>query len=171
MTEKKVYKLLEMDENFQETSSQLDLKDLSNFLISKKKRLLINLLISALLGVVLALILPIKYQSVSVILPEMEMAEGTDLLSKYGSALGISALGSQNNSSELVPQLYPNIVYSFDFQNELINKPIYFKQSNSVVSSKDYFLTIHKYSVFEIIKNYTIGLWQDNKRGDKKEQY
>ena len=42
-----------MDENFQETSSQLDLKDPSNFLMSKKKRLLVNLLSSALLKVLL----------------------------------------------------------------------------------------------------------------------
>ena len=60
------------------------------------------------------------------------------------------------------------MVYSFDFQNELINKPISFKQSNSVVSSKDCFLTIHKYSVFEVIKNYTIGLYGTIKDAIKK---
>lgn len=149
-SKKKYQQYFDNDEN-------IDLVALTKTLWEARKEIVKITLIFIGVGVLLAITLPSKYTSTIVVKPTL-----SDSNSKLdGSIGGLAAmaginLGAGNSLAEINPNLYPKIIASYGFQKELMESPIYVKILNSAVSYEEYYTQIHRLSLFESIKKYTI---------------
>lgn len=125
--------------------------------IRKQRRtIIISVGIAFVLGVMLAITLPVEYQSSMKILPESgDDSVGGGLLERFGSLAGI---GSANFSSgeTISPSLYGDVVKSRKFLYTLIHTPIKFNKSKS----NTYFEYIEEkgQDILGYLKEYTLGL-------------
>ncbi len=78
-------------------------------------------------------------------------------ISSLASLAGFD-LDLSDPNSDISPILYPQIVESAPFMLELMNKPFTFKQVDHPVSLYEYFVHIKKPSVYEYLRQFTIGL-------------
>jgi len=78
-------------------------------------------------------------------------------LSSLASMAGID-LGGMSQSSEVSPLLYPKIVSSNPFMLELMNTPVHFSESDTLVSIFTYYTEVSKPGLLGTIKKYTLGL-------------
>ena len=67
-------------------------------------------------------------------------------------------LGGMSQSSEVSPLLYPKIVSSNPFMLELMNTPVHFSESDTLVSIFTYYTEVSKPGLLGTIKKYTLGL-------------
>lgn len=117
--------------------------------------------VGAVLGILIALLGTKEYVSTSTLMPEYN-ADGqsgtNDLLRKYGGLIGLSG-GSYNSASNAIRvDLYPQIVQSLSFQDNLARQPFYFSKYDTTVSIYKYFIDIKSPGVLGYIKKFTIGL-------------
>lgn len=109
------------------------------------------------LGVLIALTSKVEYEAYCKLLPESQ-ENGADLggLSSLAGLAGFNLnLGS---GAALNPQLYPQIVKSAPFLNDLISRPIYFEGIDTTVSSYNYFQNLNKRTLADFLLEYSIGL-------------
>lgn len=112
------------------------------------------------LGILIALLSPVEYQTSAVLMPEMESNQGAagSLLERYGGMLGISAPADMGNMTTIPPQLYPKIVESVPYQWELVNTPVTFAAHDTTVTAYTFFEDIYSPSLLSYLKGYTMGL-------------
>ena len=114
--------------------------------------------VGAVLGVAIALFSPKVYTATSTIVPQL----GGDANSKMGGLGGLAALAGINldmqQSSELSPIVYPQIVSSIPFQLELMNTSLNFEEFPQPVTLFDYFINLQKPTLLGTVAKYTIGL-------------
>jgi LPS O-antigen subunit length determinant protein (WzzB/FepE family) len=137
---------------------EIDLLALVKTLWSGRTTIMLSILIGAILGVFIALLSPKEYTASTVMVPQM----GGDSQSKLGGLGGLAALAGinldMNQSSELSPMVYPQIISSIPFQLELMNARVNFSGFAQPVALFDYFTKYDKPSALGIVKKYTIGL-------------
>ena len=108
--------------------------------ISKNKwAILIATIISAALGIFIAINTPNEYSSQVQILPELESKDGAGGLSKFKSLAGLAGvdLGSMGSTEAVRPDLYPNILQSTPFLMDVMNMKVYAsKYKQTMVMSK-----------------------------------
>ncbi len=96
--------------------------------ISKNKwTILIATIISAALGIFIAINIPNEYSSQVQILPELESKDAAGGLSKFKSLAGLAGvdLGSMGGTEAVRPDLYPNILQSTPFLMGVMNMKVY----------------------------------------------
>jgi uncharacterized protein involved in exopolysaccharide biosynthesis len=134
----------------------IDLIAIAKTLWAGKKTILISLGICTVLGLAIALLTPKEYTVTTVMVPQASTDKKAGL-SSLASMAGID-LGGMSQSSEVSPLLYPKIVSSNPFMLELMNTPVHFSESDTLVSVFTYYNEVAKPGLLGTIKKYTLGL-------------
>ncbi len=138
---------------------EIDLLELVNAVWSKKRLILKIIVVFFLMGVFVSLTSKTEYIARCKLISEIQ---GTNL--KLGGLGGlanlagfdVSSLGGE--SGMLTPKIFPEIIRSTPFVENLINSPVYFENADTLVSSLEYFKSIDRPSIIGILGAYTIGL-------------
>jgi Chain length determinant protein len=138
---------------------EIDLVALAQKIWKGRVFLIRTIAISAILGVIIALIVPAEYTATSTIVPQLN-----DPNSKLGGLSGLAELAGISldkqgaNGADLSPIVYPLILSSTPFQLELMNTPLNFQDFDKPVTLFDYLTKLKKPTIVGILKKYTIGL-------------
>lgn len=151
-----------MNENIN-TSIQPSGKDEIDFVVLLKKlwqgrkTIIITTVAGIAIGLFVAFASPKEFKVVTTMLPQSESGGGMSKFSSLASLAGFD-LNLDQNSSEISPVIYPQIVESEPFMMEMINTPFTFSDVDHPVSIFDYYNKIRKPSIFEYVYGYTVGL-------------
>ena len=122
---------------------EIDLIDILKKLYNSRKLIIYTTLIFSIIGIAYGLILPIKFNSTTVFIPQNQESSSSSL-SGVASLVGIN-LGSGSLGSEIPSSMYPQIVESIKFKRLLLNKVIDTKTNLTIEN----FLAKH-YSIEEV---------------------
>ena len=110
----------------------------------------------AIIGVVVALVSPVRYTASSTFMPQLSQGSTSSSLGGLASLAGINlsaVMGGQ--PQEISPSLYPQITKSIPYRLSLLNQPV----GPNNISMRAYIIeNASEPSVFSTIKKYTIGL-------------
>jgi len=104
------------------SNDEIDLIDLLRKLYFSRKLIIYITIIFSIIGIVFALLSPVKYNSTTVFITQNQET-GSSSLSGVASLVGIN-LGSSSFGGEIPPTMYPQIVQSVKFKRLLLNKVI-----------------------------------------------
>ncbi len=141
----------------EEEEKGLDMMAMVRQLWAGRKTIFITLGIFFALGLVAAITMKRTYSVQTVMVPQM----GNDKSSGLGGLAALAGfdLGMTQNSGELSPLSYPQIVSSVPFRLEMMHTPLHYEKCDTMISMFDYALAGYdKPSVFSYILKYTIGL-------------
>ena len=129
---------------------------------SKRKFLIYVVGAFIVLGLAAALMQHPVYTASCVFVPQSSSSTKSSSISSLAALAGIN-LGDMSSGSSLSPLIYPKLLESVDFNKELLQSKISFKDSDGPVSILDYYTNpkYRKFSVgkvFGLVKKYTIGL-------------
>ena len=136
---------------------EIDLIELLKKIYIEKRFIIKSSIITAVVGVLFALIQPNQYTSATTFIPQLstEMKAGGSSLSGLASLAGIN-LGGVEGSSEFPPTLYPQVIESVPFRLKLLSSSVNINNETKILS--DYILSEKSFNLVGIIKKYTIGL-------------
>ena len=105
----------------------IDISKIFKVISKNKWSILIVTIISAALGIFIAINIPNEYSSQVQILPELESKDGAGGLSKFKSLAGLAGvdLGSMGSTEAVRPDLYPNILQSTPFLMDVMSMKVY----------------------------------------------
>jgi uncharacterized protein involved in exopolysaccharide biosynthesis len=132
---------LETNQIQENTDSELtiDIGKIFKVISKNKWAILIATIISAALGIFIAINIPNEYSSQVQILPEIESKDAAGGLSKFKSLAGLAGvdLGAMSGTDAVRPDLYPNILQSTPFLMDVMNMKVYAsKYKRTMVMSK-----------------------------------
>ena len=104
------------------SNDEIDLIDLLKKLYKSRKLIIYITIIFSSIGIALAVLLPVKYNSKTVFITQNQET-GSSSLSGVASLVGIN-LGSGSFGGEIPPTMYPQIIQSVKFKRLLLNKVI-----------------------------------------------
>lgn len=107
------------------------------------------------LGVLIAMLSPVKYRAGAVLLPQVEDQRDLGQLGGLASLAGVDLAGMMGNSSGIAPELYPNIVSSYPFLNELVHTEFAFSGSDE---GKTLFKHLEENQKANVLLKYTLRL-------------
>lgn len=138
--------------------NEVDLMDLVLILWDKRITIVKITIAFFILGLIIAILSPVEYEASASLLPETQSSQNSasGLLRQYGGILGIG--GGNIGEEGISPSLYPDIVASTPYQIELMNEPIRFSTLDTTLTPHEYFREIHRSSILDFVKKYTIGL-------------
>lgn len=159
------YRLVPADQytgGYGSEEDEIDLIELAKTIWDNRKTIYKFVAVGAVLGVLVALLSPKEYVSSATLMPEYstESASGSasSLLQQYGGLIGLSG-GTYNSASNAIRvDLYPQIVSSLSFQDQLAREEFYFSDYDTTASMYNYYMEIQSPGVLGAIKKYTIGL-------------
>ncbi len=135
---------------------EIDLIPLLETVWAGRQTIIKYLIIFGLIGLFVAIFSPKEYTATTVMVPS------TVEKGKAGALGGLAAMAGINlsgGSSEVIPPtLYPKVVESVPFKQQLIQTKIDTEESSEPVSYKAYYIDIHSPGLLGYIKQYTIGL-------------
>lgn len=138
---------------------EIELFELIRVIWAKRKFIIKVTGIFVLLGLFLAFTAKNEYKANAILLPESQEGVSPDL-GGLGGLAGLAGfdLSGLTASGSMSPELYPEIISSTPFLNDLINEPIYYEKLDTTVSSFVYFKNIDGLSLVGFMAEYTIGL-------------
>jgi uncharacterized protein involved in exopolysaccharide biosynthesis len=104
------------------SNDEIDLIDLLKKLYKSRKLIIYLTIIFSIIGVALAILLPVKYNSTTVFITQNQET-GPSSISGVASLVGIN-LGSGSFGGEIPSTMYPKIIESVKFKRLLLNKVI-----------------------------------------------
>ena len=151
-----------MDENknynvpVEEEEGGIDIMAMVRSLWDGRKTIIIVTVVFIVLGLVAALTMKRTYTVQSTMVPQMSSRSNSSLGSL--AALAGVDLGMANNTADLSPLIYPQIVNSVPFRKELLYTPLHYAKADTAVSMFTYQKEYVKPSVMSYVLKYTIGL-------------
>lgn len=151
-----------MDENknynvpVEEEEGGIDIMAMVRSLWDGRKTIIIVTAVFIVLGLVAALTMKRTYTVQSTMVPQMSSRSNSSLGSL--AALAGVDLGMANNTADLSPLIYPQIVNSVPFRKELLYTPLHYAKADTAVSMFTYRKEYVKPSVMSYVLKYTIGL-------------
>ncbi len=151
-----------MDENknynvpVEEEEGGIDIMAMVRSLWDGRKTIIIVTAVFIVLGLVAALTMKRTYTVQSTMVPQMSSRSNSSLGSL--AALAGVDLGMANNTADLSPLIYPQIVSSVPFRKELLYTPLHYAKADTAVSMFTYQKEYVKPSVMSYVLKYTIGL-------------
>ena len=150
-----------MDENRnynipEEEEEGIDIMALLRQLWDGRKTIIIITCVFIALGFVAALTMKHTYTVQSLMVPQMN-SKNNSQLSSLAALAGVD-MGMDLSAKDLSPLVYPQIVNSVPFKRELLYEPLHYAKADSAVSTYTYYTEILKPSFMSKVKKYTIGL-------------
>ncbi len=140
---------------------EIDLIELAKTIWENRKIIYKFVAVGAVLGVLVALLTPKEYVSSATLMPEYStesQSGASSLLQRYGGLIGLSGGSYSANSNAIRVELYPQIVQSLTFQDNLARQEFYLPEEDTTATLYEYFLEIQRPGVFGALTEYTIGL-------------
>lgn len=135
---------------------EIDLITLSKVIWLAKKKIIISVILCVCIGLLYAFFSPVVYRSSAVILPQSEGKSNLGQLGSLASLAGVNLSNIMGDAAGIQPELYPSIVGSYPFLNELIHTPVNYEGASNPVSFyekemadtiSDFGSTIIKYTI------------------------
>ena len=123
---------------------EIDLVEVIRKLWKNRKLIIKITVVFMVIGVLVALFSPKEYSAGCTMVPQSGDKKASGGLSGLASMVGIN-LGSMGGGEVLAPTIYPKILASIPFKKELMATPLKFEE-------------YEQFSLFGVIKKYTIGL-------------
>ena len=165
---------MEENQKRQVEEDEIDLVEVAKTIWSNRKIIYKTVAVFFVIGLLVALLSPVEYESETILLPEVQdegisagMAGG--LLKQFGGLAGLAGLGSAE-MGVMSPQLYPQILKSTPFLLHVMEQPVYFANEDTTVTVYHYFDEVKSPSVFGLIAGYTIGLPGKIKKAFSKDE-
>lgn len=141
--------------NQDQNSDKIDLLDLILPLWKARKQILFTSLIFAVMGCTIGFLTPATYTASSTFLPQT-----TQSISGGGNFGGLAALaginlGSPNIGGDIPPSMFPKLLSSEPFRQEIIDSKILTGKDS--ILYKEYLLK-QPTPILEVVKEYTLGL-------------
>ncbi len=138
---------------------EIDLVALVKTIWAGRKIIYYSVGIAILIGLIIAFTSPVRYSASATLLPSDEKkGGGLGNLSALAGMAGINLGGMMGSSSGIPAELYPQVMGSYPFLNELIHQEFHFKKYAEPRSFYDYCMADTIQSFGASIKKYTIGL-------------
>lgn len=125
----------------------IDILKIFNLLVKKKTFIIKNAILISFIGILYSLSLPNIYKSSSTFYPHYQNIEQTSRLSEIAGLAGLNLNNQQ--SMDVPPNLYPKLISSSTFKNELLNEKLTI--SNETISYRDYLLKHNKSFISTLI--------------------
>lgn len=113
------------------------------------------------IGLFIALFSPVEYESEAILMPEVQQQQegrAGQLLQQFGGAFGFGGGGAQMRPGTIPPMIYPRIVNSLSFQQELLEQEIRFASYGVTTTIPDFYENHYRPSLTQYIQRFTIGL-------------
>ena len=138
---------------------EIDLIALIKTIWVGRKKIFYSIGICFSIGLLVALLSPVKYTASATLLPSAEK-KGSSLgnLSALAGMAGVNLSNMMGDASIIPSQLYPQVIYSYPFQNELINRKLNFENNIEPISLLQYIINDSIESFGDKLKKYTIKL-------------
>lgn len=140
---------------------EIDLVQLFQTIWNGRKLIIKVAAIVAVIGVVIAYIIPDEYEASSKLLPESKEGQPTKLggLAGLAGLAGVDISGiAGGGSGAITPMLYPEISGSLPFVLEILNDSVYFERSKLKTTLLTYFKEEARKPIGTYLKKYTIGI-------------
>lgn len=140
-------------------NDEIDLVAVIKLIKKEQKTIYYSIGLFVCIGLLIAFISPVKYSVTATLLPSSEKSKGTmGGLSALAGMAGVN-LGSMVGESTTIPaEIYPQVVNSYPFLNELIHQEFNFNEFKQPISVYNYLLNDTIESIWTKIANYTFRL-------------
>lgn len=137
---------------------EIDLIQLARTLWNQRGVVIYTTLVVAGIGLMVALLSPVKYTASATLLPQTETKSNLGNLGGLASLAGINLSSMMGDATGIQPDLYPRIVNSFPFLNELVHQPFNFEAEPAPVSLYEKRLADSIPGIGSTIVKYTLRL-------------
>lgn len=155
MGKKQSFKIFDKEKGFQLGNFFKELK-------RNKKKLLLILLISFIIGTLFVFSQPNMFKSSVTFMPQGTVAPKlSGSLSNFAALAGVKLGGSSGNTSNLSPSLYPRIFESIDYKLELGAVEILSDEGKKITINNYFYNNYRKPSVFSNLKKWLLSSKKD----------
>lgn len=137
---------------------EIDLIALAHTIWDNRKTIWYSIAVAVVIGLLVAIFSPVKYTASATILPQAEGKTDLGGLGGLASMAGINLGSMMGSASGIQPDLYPRVINSYPFLNELVHQPFDFEDEDEPIS---FYQKVVKDSVSGFgttLKKYTIRL-------------
>ena len=149
----------------------LDFKKLIKIIWKKKILILASTILFSIFGIINSFFSPYQYIASTTMIPVKGGGGGSTNISQLASLAGFDLLGGLGNQASISPKLYPSIVNSTPFLDELSNFKIKVKDFDNRILLRDFLQNYSELSTIDIYKKDLLGEKMEslNKINIKKE--
>ncbi len=113
---------------------EIDLVQLARSIWNERRVIIYTTLVTTIIGLLVALFSPVKYTASATLLPQAEGKSNLGNLGGLASLAGINLSAMMGDATGIQPELYPRVVNSFPFLEELIHQSFNFEDETAPVS-------------------------------------
>ena len=147
----------EIKPNSTQNDDEIDLVELAKTIWNGRKTIIKTVVVCGIFGLAVALLSPKQYTVSTTLVPQTQSKNSIGGLASLASMAGFN-LNLSQGATELLPQVYPQIIESVPFQLEILNTPFLFEGITQPVTLYEYYTEYYKPGFLSVIKKYTIGL-------------
>lgn len=146
---------------------EVDILSVVGRVFSNKKSLIVSVVVGAIAGAVIALSVPKQFTSSVVLAPEMSSGGLglSDNLADMASSFGIDLSSTGKNMDALYPEIYPEILSSYDFISTLFGVNVRLKEDPTLRTYHKHILMDTKFPFWQYPK-----IWLSNKMMSQTEK-
>ena len=115
-------------------NDEIDLIALAKVIWQGRKKIWISVLVFIVIGLLYAFLSPVTYRASAVVLPQTDTKSNLGSLGSLASLAGVNLSAMMGEANGIQPDLYPNVVNSYPFLNELIHTPLNYKGEPKSIS-------------------------------------
>ena len=141
------------------SNHEIDLVDILKKIFKSRKLIIYSSLIFTLIGVIVALISPIKFSSTTVFIPQNQEVP-TSSISGVASLVGINLRGG-SYGNEIPPSMYPQIIESVKFKRSLLEKIV---DEGKNITLKDFIVEHYSINDYEEQKISELGMTEKEEK-------
>jgi uncharacterized protein involved in exopolysaccharide biosynthesis len=110
---------------------EIDLIALAHTIWDNRKTIWYSIAVAVVIGLLVAIFSPVKYTASATILPQAEGKTDLGGLGGLASMAGINLGSMMGSASGIQPDLYPKVINSYPFLNELVHQPFDFEEEDA----------------------------------------
>lgn len=134
---------------------EIDLMDILKRIWDGRATIIKVTAVFAVLGILYAFGSPNVYTTTTKLLPEAQQTNSLGRLGGLAAQFGLGGAGGSATNDLLPPQIFPEILASFDFLHEIIKKKVYFEEVQDSITIQEFYTLYQKSNP---LVEYTIGL-------------
>ncbi|WP_084555826.1 Wzz/FepE/Etk N-terminal domain-containing protein [Alkaliflexus imshenetskii] len=138
--------------------NNIDLIALLNTFWFERKWIVYAILTGVFLALIITFSMPVRYKAGAVLLPQTDGMASIGQLGSLASLAGVDINSMLGGNSEIAPEIYPYIMGSYPFLNDLLSTIVYSADRTDSILLYDRIRKELERNPFKLIKSYTILL-------------
>jgi uncharacterized protein involved in exopolysaccharide biosynthesis len=134
---------------------EIDLMDILKRIWDGRKTIIKITVVFAVIGVLFAFGSPNEYTTTTKLLPEVQQTNNLGRLGGLAAQFGLGGVAGASGNDVLPAQIYPEILNSTSFLNDIVSKRVYFEEITDSITVQSFFNDHQKSNAFI---GYTVGL-------------